>query len=338
MRKINYFTLFAGCGGSSTGYEAAGFTPLLAVDWSKVTKNAMETYKLNHPKTKVEDTNIRELTSERCMKLAGIKKGELDLLDGSPPCKGFSLSNTRNRSIENEQNELVNDMIRLVREIQPKVFIMENVAGLIKYPMQLKAIQIIEEFENCGYSVKAKILNARNYGVPQSRPRIFIIGIRNDLGITPTFPTEHQPLIPFGKLLRWDGRLLTEKEKARIQKSRFFKGRFADLNAPCPTLTAMYGIGAESPWIKFGNEIYELSVEELKILCSFPAEYQFVGTRKERITQIGNCVPPLLVKAVAEHILKLVFHVPPANSSSLRIVVPDEIAPPFEGDSFDIAA
>lgn len=313
MKETTVVSLFAGCGGSSTGYKAAGFTPLLAVDWSKVTKNTMETYKKNHPKTKMEDINIRELTSERCMELAGIKKGELDLLDGSPPCKGFSSSNTNSRSIRNKQNKLVNHMIRLVKGMQPKVFIMENVGGLIKYPMQHNYLRIIKKFEHCGYLVKAKLLYAENYGVPQSRPRIFIIGIRNDLQIIPTFPEISQTPLACREFLSWDGRFLSNAEKERVQKSSFFRRRFVDLNEPFPTITSMYSIGAESPWIKVGDEFYVLSVNEAKRICSFPEDYEFVGTWKECITQIGNCVPPVLTKAVATHIRKLVFDKPPLN-------------------------
>jgi len=319
MKRYSVISLFSGCGGSTTGYKLAGYKPLLAVDSSEFMKNSLATYRMNHRKTKLVDINIRELSAEKCMELAGIQKGELDLLDGSPPCQGFSTANTNGRSIQNEKNTLPFHMVRLVRGMQPKVFIMENVEGLIKFPMHIMMLRILRKFRNCGYDVKAKKLNARNYGVPQSRPRIFIVGIRNDLRITPTFPTEYQPLVPIRNILNFDGACIPKERREYFQtKNKFFKGKFVDLNKPIPTVTKMYGTGGESPWIKLADEFYLLSIDEAKKACSFPKNYKFSGKNwKACIEQIGNCVPPMLTKAVATHIRKLVFDVPPSEEEAV---------------------
>jgi len=309
MKRLTFFSLFSGCGGSSTGYKLAGFKPLLAVDWSKkAPKFALDTYRLNHKKTELIDDDITKVSADLCMELTGVKKRELDLLDGSPPYQGFSTCNTNNRAVDNEKNKLVNEMIRLTDELQPKVFVMENVEGFIKHPMQDNAKRVIRQFEACGYSIRVSTLNARNYGVAQSRPRLFIIGIRKDLGIIPTFPTRNKTLIPCGQLLRYDGKLLSDDRIDTMRKSSFFSGKFVDLSLPFPTIAKSYGQGGETPIIKIGREFYLLSVEEAKLISSFPKNYEFVGNWYQSIQQIGNCVPPLLTYAVAKNIRKLVFH------------------------------
>lgn len=167
---------FAGGGGSSLGYSMAGYQELLAVEWDN---NAVATFKLNFPDVPVYHGDIAELSVEECMKLAGLSEpGELDLLDGSPPCQGVSTAGKRN--LNDPRNQLFCEFVRLLRGLQPKVFVMENVSGLVKGKMKLIFAEIMRELKGSGYQVKCKKLNAMYFYVPQSRERLIFIGIRND--------------------------------------------------------------------------------------------------------------------------------------------------------------
>ncbi len=169
-------SLFAGCGGSSLGYSMAGFRELLAVEWDD---NAVETFKLNFPDVPVYHGDIAKLSVEECLKITGLQPGELDVLDGSPPCQGFSTAGKR--KMEDGRNSLFKEYVRLLRGLQPKALVMENVSGLVKGKMKLIFAEILRELKASGYHVSARLMNAMYFGVPQSRERMIFIGVREDL-------------------------------------------------------------------------------------------------------------------------------------------------------------
>lgn len=168
--------LFTGGGGSSLGFHYSGYDELLAVDYEK---NATQTFALNFPKTPVITRDIKTLTGKEIIKMTGIKKGELYCLQGSPPCQGFSTAG--HRHLTDTRNQLYRDMARIVNDIQPKIFVMENVTGMVKSHMKLIFQDCLDVFSSCGYSLQYKIMNAKYYHVPQSRKRLILIGIRQDL-------------------------------------------------------------------------------------------------------------------------------------------------------------
>ena len=183
---------FAGGGGSSLGYSMAGYRELLAVEWNK---NAVETFKLNFPDIPVYHGDIAKLSAIECIRLAGLSEsGKLDLLDGSPPCQGYSLAGKR--KFGDSRNQLFMEFARLLRGLKPKTFVMENVSGLVKGKMKLIFVEILKELKSCGYLVSARLLNAMYFNVPQSRERLIFIGIREDLGIEPSHPgAEGRPIV-----------------------------------------------------------------------------------------------------------------------------------------------
>lgn len=130
--------------------------------------------------------DITKLTGERLMKLTGIKERELYMLVGGPPCQGFSTSNM-NRSIDNPKSKLMFEFIRMTKELQPRIFYVENVPGLFAYKDFFRLL--MQHFEDCGYCVRFQKLDMVNYGVPQHRVRIFIQGTRSDIRKLPVFPT-----------------------------------------------------------------------------------------------------------------------------------------------------
>jgi DNA (cytosine-5)-methyltransferase 1 len=167
---------FAGCGGSSLGYSMAGFRELLAVEWDD---NAVETFKLNFPDVPVWHGDIAKLSVEECLRISGLKPGELDVLDGSPPCQGFSTAGRR--KMEDGRNQLFREYVRLLRGLKPKYFVMENVSGMVKGKMKLIFVEILRELKGSGYHVEARLMNAMYFGVPQSRERMIFIGRRLDV-------------------------------------------------------------------------------------------------------------------------------------------------------------
>lgn len=169
--------LFAGCGGLSTGFEMAGFEVALAVekdDW------ASETYIANHPGTKVVTEDITKVLD--LDQLLDSKKVDVEGIIGGPPCQGFSLSGNRDR--KDPRNSLFMEFVRFVKHYQPKFFVMENVTGILSMKNQkgelVKDI-ILSEYKNAGYNVEIFTLNAAEFGVPQSRMRVFFIGLRSDI-------------------------------------------------------------------------------------------------------------------------------------------------------------
>ena len=183
---------FSGCGGSSLGYKMAGYRVLWANEFIPA---AQEVYRLNHPGTFLNTNDIRTVTAADVFHEAGTE--EIDLLDGSPPCASFSTCGKRAEGWGKVKNysdtkqrvdDLFFEYIRLLRGIRPKVFVAENVSGLVKGVAKGYFKEIYREMVESGYRVKAKVLDASWLGVPQARQRLIFVGVRDDLGIEPAHP------------------------------------------------------------------------------------------------------------------------------------------------------
>ena len=186
---FNVISTFAGGGGSSTGYRLAG-GKILCVN--EFVQSAVDTYGANYPNTPILDDDIKKLTGEDFLRVAQIQKGELDILDGSPPCSAFSVAGKREKGwdktkkysdgkeVENIE-DLFFEYIRIANDIQPKVIIGENVAGIMMGEAIKKYNEIINEFEKCGYEAIGKVMNAADFGTPQARKRCFFVAVRNDV-------------------------------------------------------------------------------------------------------------------------------------------------------------
>lgn len=166
-------SLFAGCGGSSLGYSMAGYRELLAVEWDK---HAADTFRLNFPDIPVWQGDIADLSVEEILRITGLEPGQLDVLDGSPPCQGFSTAGRR--KMDDGRNQLFKEYVRILRGLRPRAFVMENVSGLVKGKMKLIFAEMMRDLKGSGYEVSAKVLNAMYFGVPQSRERLIVIGMR----------------------------------------------------------------------------------------------------------------------------------------------------------------
>ncbi|MFS4456939.1 DNA cytosine methyltransferase [Maribacter sp. 2304DJ31-5] len=169
-QKFTAVDLFAGIGGQSVGLKRAGFVIKASVE---IDKNAVKGYKQNHPRTRVFDYDIREIDTENIKKLLGAKP--LHLLAGCPPCQGFSSVRRLNRkqSVRDDRNNLILEYLRFVKELKPLTIMMENVPGLVNYYLFK---QVVKELTELGYNPKFDILNVKDFGVPQSRKRLVLVG------------------------------------------------------------------------------------------------------------------------------------------------------------------
>lgn len=172
---LNVIDLFCGCGGFSHGFISAGFNVALGID---IWEDAVVTYLHNHPNSRAIVDDITNVTSDELLKKAGLTSDEVDVIIGGPPCQGFSISGKR--LIDDPRNKLYKSFVEMVREIRPKMFVMENVPGLLSMGKGAVKDQIIEDFSSAGYKVATKVLTASDYGVPQVRRRVFFVGINPD--------------------------------------------------------------------------------------------------------------------------------------------------------------
>lgn len=319
--KPTVISAFAGCGGSSLGYHMAGFRELLAVEWDD---NAVETFKRNFQDVPVYHGDIAKLSVDECLSLAGISSRELDLFDGSPPCQGFSTAGKR--ELKDDRNQLFREYCRLLNGLRPKCFVMENVTGMVKGHMKQIYLEIVKELRACGYRVKGQVLNAMYYGVPQSRERVIIIGVRNDLGIEPTHPKpisrpktfreacfdirHSEPDIPFNK------DTLTAREMLSLPQGSYSPRHHSHVklhyDKPSPTLLKDF-LGYFHFW--HPEKHRPLTLLEWKRCASFPDSFEFTD-KKNGCQRIGNSVPPLLSKAIGEHLIKVVINAQPIRHSN----------------------
>lgn len=298
---------FAGCGGSSLGYSMAGFRELLAVEWDN---NAVETFKLNFKDIPVYHGDIAKLSIDECLEITNLKVGELDVFDGSPPCQGFSTAGKRD--FGDSRNQLFREYVRLLRGLRPKVFVMENVYGMVKGVMKLIFSEIMYELKASGYNVKSCLMNTMYFGVPQSRPRMIFIGIRNDININITYPSaEYRPISVLDGLIN----IRPDIHSLHILKvgSKTYKA-WASIcpGESMPNFKSRKKVDPQKPINTQGkgrphfhwSEPREMVANEVARLGSFPDQFLFIGNPRDINARVGNSVPSLFMRAIAKHIRK----------------------------------
>jgi DNA (cytosine-5)-methyltransferase 1 len=306
--KFKVISTFSGGGGSSLGCVWSGGKVLAAVEWDD---NAVATYRLNFPNTPVIHRDIAKVTVEELLSLTGLQPRELDILDGSPPCQGFSTAGKR--QLDDPRNSLFKEYVRLLRGLQPKVFVMENVSGMVKGNMKHVFAIAMRELKASGYQVKCQLMNAMYFGVPQSRERVIFIGVRNDLEIEPSHPIGANKVIPIRQALnelqlsQSDIELALLKETWQMyrvlhgkEKSKHFSLVRTSLDKPCPTLPK--DTNSTTAGIIHPSEKRRFTIPEIKRLASFPDAFQLVGSFIEQWARIGNSVPPRFMESIATHI------------------------------------
>lgn len=300
MRVVS---LFSGAGGLDLGFKLAGHEIIWAND---LYEDAVHTYIKN-----MGDHIVMEDIS----KIDTSDIPDCDIVMGGFPCQGFSVANTK-RHVGDERNELYKQLIRVIRDKKPKFFLAENVKGLTNLDHGAVFKMILSDFEEMGYKVKYKIMNAADYGVPQTRQRVIIIGVRNDIEWEYVYPMQTHSKDGENGLKKWvsvsealahlpdpdepNDILNHEYSKYKLNINGYIGHRLLDPDKPAPTVTARGDNKGGVVIHPHPNGLRRMSCRELATIQSFPIDYEFCGNNSSIYRQIGNAVPPLLAKAVAE--------------------------------------
>jgi DNA (cytosine-5)-methyltransferase 1 len=296
----------------------AGFRELFAVEYDEA---AINTFKANFPDVDVAG-DITKLSVDEVLARTGLQPGELDVFDGSPPCQGFSTAGRRD--FADQRNQLFRDYVRLLRGLKPRALVMENVKGMVAGKMKLVFADCLRELKASGYRVRTRVLNAKYFGVPQARERLIFIGVRDDLGVEPSHPKPWSRVIPtreaiadvvndpaevamllaagqrHGSFKDWHLVPVGKNRHAYLGLAGFNCLKFHP-DRPANTIRkndGVLGMHGAMHWA----ERRRFTVREFARFGSFPDEFKFVGTYEQQVGRIGNSVPPLLMRSIAQHI------------------------------------
>lgn len=359
--------LFAGAGGLSLGFEQAGFDIAAAVELDPI---HCATHEYNFPYSKVICASVTDLTGDEIREQANLNGHDIDVVFGGAPCQGFSLIGKR--TLDDPRNKLASDYVRLIRELKPRYFVFENVKGLTLGKHVKFLNEMIAALKKTGYQILLpyRVLNASEFGVPQSRQRLFLVGCREDASL-PEYPrpsleietvwnaigdlpdantfeelktsdsvkTSWPTTSEYAQKLRglkpdqydfsyprdFDPEILTSSRRTdhtALSMSRFIEtahgktepvSRFRKLDPEglCNTLRA----GTDSARGAFTSPrpIHPylprvITVREAARLHSYPDWFRFHATKWHGFRQVGNSVPPLLGRALAQEIIKALGH------------------------------
>ncbi len=354
--------LFCGAGGLSDGFRQAGFVVLAGND---VFEAAGKTFESTHPEATFIGAPIQEVSANELLAGAGLRRGELDVLIGGPPCQAFSVYNHQ-RGVHDDRAGLFHEYLRIVSEVDPKWVVMENVTGITSIANGIVVEEILRRLGSLGYRVEFQVLKAEEFGLPQERRRIFFIGNRTGEEIrfpTPRFDNTNRPFTSV-----WDaiGDLPSLENGETLSKTPYAASpqnwyqRYARGNSTVVTnhsapklgevnLQRMKYIPQGGSWrdipfellpkgmkranrsdhtkrygrmhpdglsctiltkcdVHWGAYIHPhqdraISVREAARIQGFADKFEFAGSKTEQYVQVGNAVPPLLAKFVAETIL-----------------------------------
>ena len=312
MEKLRVASLFCGCGGTDAGllgnfdflgkhYDSNSMEIVYAND---IDDNACNIFKENF-KIIPDCRDIREVKSEELP--------EFDILTGGFPCQSFSIiaQNPKRLGVKDERGKLFFEMCRILRERQPKCFIAENVKGILTANKRSAFPLIIKEFEDSGYDVQYKILNSADYGVPQKRGRVIIVGFRKDLHIVFHFPDaeienedEYAPLREVIEADVDEKYYFSDRAVAGMMKKResMNKGRAQDINKPCNTVgahLAKVSLNSTDPVLMQNSRYRRFTPREVARIQSFPDKFELVGSEAAQYRALGNAIPPVMFWYVA---------------------------------------
>ena len=313
MEKLKVASLFCGCGGTDVGllgdfdflgkhYESNGMEIVYAND---IDDNACNIFKENFGITP-DNRDIREVKSEEIP--------EFDILTGGFPCQSFSIiaQNPKRLGVKDERGKLFFEMCRILRERQPKCFIAENVKGILTSNKKSAFPLIMKEFEESGYDVQYRILNSANYGVPQKRERVIIVGFRKDLNVNFSFPDveieDENNFAPLKKVIEKkvdEKYFFSERAVAGMMKKResMNKGRAQDINKPCNTVgahLAKVSLNSTDPVLMEDKRYRRFTPREVARIQSFPDDFELVGSEAAQYRALGNAIPPVMFWYVAK--------------------------------------
>jgi DNA (cytosine-5)-methyltransferase 1 len=318
----NCVDLFCGAGGLSLGLKRAGFVPKVALDMDPA---AAATYKANFPGVQMVTADVRSIKWSAFA-------GKIDLVAGGPPCQPFSVAGDQKAA--GDSRDMIPEFIRAVRELRPRAFLLENVAGLVTPRHKGYFLSRLRELSDLGFDVEYQILNAAHFGVPQERKRVIAVGLRRckfDFPKPSHGPHTRRPYLTAREILAGsppddpNRAIVTYAKQPVLRPSPFAGmlvnggGRPIDLDRPSQTIPASAGgnrthivdvdgilvdyhwhlINGGRPKTGLVEGVRRLTIRESARLQAFPDSFFFSGERSAQYRQIGNAVPPLLSEAVA---------------------------------------
>ena len=321
--------LFAGAGGLALSVEKAGFNTLGLIEFDK---DAADTLKKNRPNWNVINDDIANISCLDLENYFSIKKGELDLLSGGAPCQAFSYAGKR-LGLEDARGTLFYHYALFLEKLQPKMFLFENVRGLLTHDHGKTYSTMLDIFTKAGYTIDKQVLNAWNYGVPQKRERLITIGIRNDL-VEKTeyrFPKAHSykpvlrdvlldcpdgPGVPYGEKKRkifelvpaggyWrdiDPAIAKEYMKSCWDMEGGRTGILRRMSLDEPSLTVLTSPSQKQTERCHPLEARPFTVRENARCQTFPDDWEFCGNVSAQYKQVGNAVPVNLAYDIAKEI------------------------------------
>ncbi len=333
--KYNCVSLFSGGGGLDLGLAWAGFKSKVLCE---IEKPLCETLQINFPDSLILDSDVTNVSKADILK--GFQEGEsVDLVAGGSPCQSFSILGQRG-SLTDPRGQLVYEYIRIVKELKPKVFLFENVPGILTINKGKDWKELLQFFKKeTGYDVHYKVLNSADYGVPQQRKRVIVLGFRNDILLTPSLNVFPKPVYAqldaspslnlekndesSNKLKNWypSKYALENLEQAKNHRKRVHGDRVRNrylsvpqgsrdsidrtdrIDAEKPSGTVLVGskAGGGRPFIH-PYEPRHITIREAARLQSFPDSFEFFSSETWQYRAVGNAVPPLLAKAIGESI------------------------------------
>lgn len=329
MKQFISIELFAGAGGLALGIEKAGFNTVALIEYDKVASN---TLRINRPEWNVINDDIKNISCLNLEDYFNLKKGDLDLLSGGAPCQSFSYAGKR-LGLEDARGTLFYHFAKFLDKLQPKMFLFENVKGLISHDKGRTYKTIIDIFEQTGYSIKMDILNAWHYGVAQKRERTIIVGIRNDLKDKCSFefpkPHLYKPILkdvlmdcpksdgieystykrkifelvpPGGYWRDIPENIAKEYMKSCWNMKGGRTGILRRLSLLEPSLTVLTNPSQKQTDRCHPVEVRPFTVRENARIQTFPDDWKFSGSISQQYKQIGNAVPVNFAYEIANKI------------------------------------
>lgn len=326
MKNNKIISLFSGAGGLDLGFKKAGFNIIAANEFDKT---IWETYEKNHPETELIKGDIRNVEADKFPECVGII--------GGPPCQSWSEAGSL-KGIDDPRGKLFYEYIRILKEKQPDFFLAENVSGMLAKRNDEARNNIIKMFDEAGYDVCLKMLNAADYGVAQDRDRVFYVGFRKDLNVKFEYPKPQEKKLTFRDII-WDlkdsaipslPKNKTNGDNCKFLNHEFFTGSYSPIflsrnrvrswdeqaftvqasGRQCqlhPQAPKMEFV--EKNWFRFvpgKEELYRrLTVREAARVQGFPDDFKFYYTDvNDGYKMIGNAVPVMLAYAMASQIAK----------------------------------
>lgn len=320
MKEYTYIDLFAGAGGLSLGFNKAGFKNLLSIEFNKI---FAETYKKNFPEHNLIVDDIKNVTKEQIYDI--IKDKKVDVIIGGPPCQGFSIAGNIGRNfIDDERNRLFKEFVRIVKIVKPKMFVLENVAAMKTHNKGKTIMEVVSSFGKIGYDIKYRVLNAVNYGVPQERRRIFIVGtfgennfeypkeekriitVKEAIDDLPKLKSGETSNIPNHTAMKHSIQMLEKMSYVsdggnrndipeRLRPKSGDNRKYIRYNSKKPS----FCVTGDMRKIFHYNQNRALTCRELARLQTFPDSFVFLGNAGMIQQQIGNAVPVLLSYKIA---------------------------------------